>query len=229
MTPAEIKHEVYMHYRDESGQVTIDHDPGINTTGNGPMHTGIFYTYLYENEIFDTEDDDALDAYVDRITVRDKDGNKISGLIHRSLWKTGELEGPDDYWTMLAVGYHNKNGFPEAHLAYGEANNWVINNLNPGVPTPNAWFDRMPGYVVFVRMCARKTLSIYDKLFLASLLIKSAYDPASDAYYQNYCKLTVARKASPLIFWPVSFFWFWKQKRNGEYFKTNPLSQAVLK
>jgi hypothetical protein len=240
--PIEFKEQIYAHYRDESGQITIDRDPTPNSTGNGLLHYGLFITMLKELGIAQIDDIEALEMLVDKCTVRGADGKPIYGLVHRSLWKTTELEGPDDYYGLLAASFHSDNDFAEKFVEYFEENNGVINNLNPGVLTnPNVWFDRMPGFAVFARICATKksgrVVSIYEKAILATVLLASSFGKASDAHVKEYLQLTVARKVCPLLFWPVWWVWSWRTKKTfgsisgsfEDYFKGSPFCQVELK
>lgn len=182
--------------------------------GNGLLHTGLLYTIKANHGALTQVDKDHLAAIV-------------SQCEHASvpmLWRSPIKKNPDDnqqwddYFGMLPALYFAGSDFPRRFLAHAEKAHWSFDIQKPDQFNFRYYYERMPGFVGFVKSCARGTdLSVIatpmEMLQLAGAILWSAFSiDNADSNMKAYCRLSVARKESPLCAL-ASLVWFWRIRR----------------
>lgn len=158
----DLRREIFEHYVDRDGLVTIDRDPTPQSTGNGLLFTSI---YLVLQKL--------------RGEITDEDGNKFikpilncqiePGLYNRNPGRP-DREAWDDYVGIAAVGAMLYRFFSTEIVQYGSRNAWCFNNENPGHFKPWAWHGRFLGLIGVYLMAAGQQPSFLQKLLIGSML-----------------------------------------------------------
>jgi hypothetical protein len=134
----------------------------------------------------------------------------------------------DDYWGLLAAFYHVRSAFAHHFYVYAETTGWYIDIQRPYEGSHHAsraydidyYFDRFPGFRIFVKMCSRPTaphLVItwreHIEMFFVSLWKVFKMD-TSDGCIRDYCFFSVVARESaickPLAQW-------WEQRARKKY------------
>lgn len=163
---ADLKQEVLNHYMDADGLVTIDHDPGKWTTGNGLLHTGLFYTMLEHFGLIDESDRSRFHKTIKACEV-------VPGVYNRNPGRS-DREAYDDY-TGVVVGSDalGLTDITRDVYEYGIKHQWCFDNTKPGESSylPNwAWHGRFIGQVPMYIVAAREPTCLMDRVQLSGKL-----------------------------------------------------------
>ena len=150
MDLASFKQEVLAHYMDQDHLVTVDRDPGKWSTGNGLLHTGIFYLILGINNAAEYSDRGQFASI-----VRACWSHGISGLLDRNPGRP-DKESQDDYIGIMAAAYLLSSPVAVEILNYGKRNFFSYDNTNPNRFVLSACHLRFPGLIGFYRLCCRQ-------------------------------------------------------------------------
>src|SRR6267154_669901 len=118
MDKLHFKEQILNYYLDGDGQVTVDKNPTKWSTGNGLLHTGLFYMILAINQILDDADKLRFRKAVDDCWVRAKSGHVIPGLLNRNPGRP-DLEGQDDYVGVCGGSYCVRDDSASNIVIYG--------------------------------------------------------------------------------------------------------------
>ena len=206
MLAQEFKTKIYTEYMNSDGHVMVQNrvygDPALQWIGmgNALMNTGLFFTILAELGALTQNDQDWLRNVILKSTVNFQ-GGKQHGLIHRSPAKFQDPQTQDDYYTLLSAAYHAGDRFAVDVLNHGRKTNWHWDNLRPEGGIPDTWFDRFPGFVPYVRLCAKDEISVYEAVPLISSIVSTAWSKADngDSRIHRWCQATVFRKEEKTI------------------------------
>lgn len=147
-----FKQEIYAHYVDKDGLVTIDRDPTPNSTLNGLTYLGLFITRLAvagELEIKDVE-------HFEKVV---RSCYQAVGLLNRAPG-VRNLNGWDDYNSVCAASYFTGSPFARDILQWGAAHEDRWNNEDlEDITSLRAWITRRPGLKGLFELCAHQTIS----------------------------------------------------------------------
>lgn len=198
--------------------VTVEkHEPSIPGCGNGWLQTGVAHALgLCDPPLIKTV-----------TACYDWDGR---------FWRSPHKNNPgdetkcDDYWGILIL---IPQQWCEIILKSAESNEW---DFDIGKQTRLDYrFDRFPAFPPFLRLCAGKSLTLYDHAILIVTAIKDCFSMShADGNMRAFCRihgLAIHTPYGELI----KLFWEWKAKRKfgnvggafSKYFgKDHPVSKA---
>lgn len=179
----DFKNEILSHYVDEEYQVTIDRNPTKWSSGNGLLHTGIFYTILGINNLLDYNDRRRFQRAVDLCWVRDRDSQPIYGLLNRNFGRE-DKQAHDDYIGVVAGGVFTGTDVCRFIYEYGNRNLYSYDNTHPynkNIFSKDFWTSfqgRFPGLIGFYKISADKYIGFFDS---KSIELKFKFQNIDDA------------------------------------------------
>lgn len=185
-----FKGEVLNHYMDREGLVTIDRNPTPWSTGNGLMHTGVFYTILFLRGEIDESDLKRFTSAVDGCWEGPLEA-PIAGLLERNNNRE-DLQAHDDYHVMTAsflLGTYHARMVER----YGSSHFWSFNNVTPGKFTLQTWHGRFPGHVGYLRLCADKKPGLFQNFLLDQSIGFNVYSKDATSKILCWLKIQVAK------------------------------------
>lgn len=204
----EIVDIVYSEYMDKALQVTVERGAPDNSTGNGLLHAGLFYTWLGSNGAMLEHDSGLYSTMCYRAQV-----DNYPGLFHRSLWKKNEWQSHDDYVGIMGAGYFAKSKVTGEVMKHGRGHWGCWNNLEPEKWTIRKFFPRFPWLWPFFKMCNREFVFL-GVLPVAYYIFSDIFSKASDGKMRVYIVGQVARERSKLC---DMAFDYWKNKTRARY------------
>lgn len=174
-----FREEVIAHFMDEEGLVSGVRDPGKWTSGNGLLYTGIFYTLLCLRREVQPGDMERFKKTVNLCYV-DRGSQVFPGLLERND-KRPDLQAHDDYHGVVTASALLNTRHVHDVFAWGYANNWSYNNVDPEKWTFRTWHGRFPGQVAYYTMAARENPGVFGPCVLASKITTNALADPADA------------------------------------------------
>lgn len=198
-------------YIDEKGFVTIDKNPGPNSTGNGFLHLAFLCAVLKDTKQLMQIRLRVLDT-VEESEVQDHLGG---GLFHINPWKGAhDLTSWDEYLGIAALSRMCLFDFADAICTHGELHDWVFDNQKPSNSfiTSRAFHGRFPGVIPFYKYCARRSLTPMEVIELSVTVLFSCLSDEADGWIKNYIRTQVLKDGN-FVFKLVSKFWRWRAKK----------------
>lgn len=131
MSTSQAKRELIFHYMDLAGIVTVDRDPGPETTKNGLMHTGLIMCFYKALSILDSYD---TDSFVDTVeSCEEAPGNYDRYPAYGDKLRNDDANAHDDYTGVFAGSKVTKQRFHSDILKHGSKYLFIYNNQKPGV------------------------------------------------------------------------------------------------
>lgn len=197
--------EAYKDFTDSIDQVHPAKNPPVGRSQNGVRWTSEYMILLKRYEECTEEDISRYKAMVDKCMVE-------PGLLSR-FPGSGEQEGPDNYYSLLgACVYLGITRLPREILEYGQKNNFIYNNINPGKFTGSAFMGRQLPLVACMYYASGKEPNAILKAALVVSLLLSANSSGmenQDAKALGYFQLLVVQGRSS--FWDkIISYWFKK-------------------
>ncbi len=134
-------------------------------------------------------------------------------LIFRSPHKKNpdDHQTADDYWGILPMD----ELFAAMILVYAESHDWDFDIQ--GNQNPKFRFDRFPAFAPYLRMCAGKSLSLWDHVILIGAGIASSYSISdADSNKKSFC---ILKRGAQYSFALSLVFKFWKKRVKAKYGK----------
>jgi hypothetical protein len=218
-----MKIDIYNNYMDTALQVTVVKNPPENSTGNGLLHAGVFYSYLGSRGAFTQIEND---HFVSMVRMSRVPG--YEGLFHRSPWKLDERQAHDDYIGLMAGGYFAQYRVTDDVMTHGRKHFWSWNNLFPEKWTARTFFARFPGMITFFKMCNREWTNPIGSFVLALVILNNTRSTRSDSKLRTYAQCMVSRERSWLCSLAADYWIKSTRKRYGtigkafvEYFQSD--------
>lgn len=210
-----FRDEVVSHFMDEEGLVSVDRDPARWSTGNGLLHTGLFYTLLkLRGELDAGTDVGKFDRAVNRCWT-DLDGLPVQGCLERNDGRK-DLEAQDDYVGVMAASYHLRTQHAGLICLFGEEHGWCYDNQNPLHPALRTCHLRFPGLVGFYRIAAGKSPGWAQIPLLAASILANSFSPkdATTGKMLTWLIVGVVREKNWLIDRAISI---WERRMRSQY------------
>lgn len=157
-----FKEEIYSHYIDSDGLVTLDRDPAPWSTGNPQLYTGIFYALLALRDELG-----AVDCLRYNNAIK---GCEVTSGVYNKNPHRPDLISPDEYVGIVTGSYFCSLEYCLDVYNFGDKNDWCFDNTKPGNKALNVWHGRFPGRIAFYSLAAGIGLSFYESLSLNSAI-----------------------------------------------------------
>jgi hypothetical protein len=170
----DFKEEVKSHYVGQSLEVTVDRDPGINSTGNGISYRSLYTILCCLNQVQDP--DDRFD-FLECMHEREADG---PGLYHRNPGDKTR-NGIDDHLYAAAAScmIDHSRSVARAILNHARAHQYFFDDQNPMSHDPASWLGRYVWFPCFLELCAGQRPAWYDRaILMTSMLFVPSKDDA---------------------------------------------------
>lgn len=190
MNSKEFKEEILTHYLDRDLQVTIDRDPTPWSTGNGLLHTGLFYVLLHLNNLITEEDRLRFTKCVDGCWAGPDDAATV-GVLERNPNRP-DKQAHDDYQGVMAASFLLKTYHAAVITQYGENHNWSFNNEHPDEFSLATCHARFVDIVPFYKLAASVELSAIDKMRF-KLAVNLGPSEAHDGSMMQWLRIQVAK------------------------------------
>ncbi len=213
-----FRNSIEARYLDAYGLVTVVPGADVNSVGmgNGLLHLGLYVVELAALGLLESKTQMRFHRTVDDCRVVEGTVT-VPGLLVRHPLKSRDPESWDDYVGVAAASFFCGRRHANEIVAYGEANEWVFDNLHPWATraqSPGKWFDRMPGFTAFLRMAAGRTVGFWDRfpLFVRILHATLAKTDKADTQMKSFLMLMVAQAEHP-EFSLLFSFWEWRMRK----------------
>jgi hypothetical protein len=206
----QIIDEVFQNYIDEKGFITIDKNPGINSTGNGHLHNAFVVALL---AVLNKLDSDKIE-WAKRV-INESRITPNSPILNRNPWKgSTELTSKDEYLGAAAISKMIGWTYDKELCEEGSKRNWMLDNQNPDNPQVKSYLDRFPGLTAFFKL-KHYPLVLIENLALAISIALA--DTDADSSIQNIIKIVPSIKESKM-FWLAGRIWLWRaQRKHGTW------------
>lgn len=198
--------EAYKNFIDDIGQVHPALHPKVGQSQNGLRWTSEYMMLLKRyGELTDAD----IDSYRNMVKLCMVE----PGLLSR-FPGSGEQEGPDDYYALLAACYFlGIKDIPKLILNYGRTNNYIYNNVSPGKFTGSAFLGRQLPLVACMHYAAGETPNFFLRCALkVSLWLSSRssgkknQDAKALGYFQMLIATTMPEYAGVIKTWWESLY-----------------------
>lgn len=206
-----FKDEVLNQYTDAGGFITIDQNPGTNTTGNGLLHLALFCAVL---KCIGLEA-----AILDQVhsTIASCEVKGFPGLFNRNPWKGDtDLNSWDEYFGICVLSRIYGFDFAMTICQRGVISNWEFDNTYPTCPPLlarlAAWHDRFPGLTATYKLAAGYPMVVIEKLAIALVILAHCFTRQADVCLKEWMRCTMLAEDSNIVF-IAARIWLWQARR----------------